>query len=431
MILKGSQRAGAKQLSMHLMNDRDNDHITLYHVRGFVALDLHGALAETYAISKGTKCQQYLFSLSLNPPKDVMAGEDVFLQAIEKAEVKLGLNGQPRAIIFHEKEGRRHAHVVWSRIDAETMTAINLPHFKRKLTDLSRELYLEHDWTLPDGLRRDGGKSPLNFTLDQWQQAKRLKLDPREIKQSFMDAWQYSDNAKAFKHALEDKGYFLAKGDRRGYVAVDIHGEIFSVPKWIGIKTKEVRQKLGDPEQLPSLANIKKEISRKVTDKIKGFIDDVDHKHTQDFKPLHEVRSQMVANHRMQRAKLRRAQNKRWIEESQKRAQRFRTGLVGLWDKLTGRANTIQKINERQAWKGLKRDQAQRDRLIEIQMAKRQGLQHQIDALRRKHAQNRKILTREIAQAMRMADHRHETGRTQRRTREQDHSKSIYRGPSL
>lgn len=49
MILKGSQRSGAKALADHLLNDRDNDHITQLQLRGFVADDLHGALAEAYA----------------------------------------------------------------------------------------------------------------------------------------------------------------------------------------------------------------------------------------------------------------------------------------------------------------------------------------------------------------------------------------------
>jgi hypothetical protein len=70
MILKGSQRGGASNLSAHLMNDRDNDHVTVLEVHGFVARDLHGAFAEAHAISKGTKCQQFLFSLSLSPPKE-------------------------------------------------------------------------------------------------------------------------------------------------------------------------------------------------------------------------------------------------------------------------------------------------------------------------------------------------------------------------
>ena len=49
MILKGSQRAGAKQLSQHLLNERDNDHVTVLDVRGFVAEELGAALAEAHA----------------------------------------------------------------------------------------------------------------------------------------------------------------------------------------------------------------------------------------------------------------------------------------------------------------------------------------------------------------------------------------------
>ena len=81
MILKGSERGGAKQLAAHLLNDRDNDHIALIELRGFVADDLSHALCESYAISKATKCTQFLFSLSLNPPKDQIAREEDFIAA--------------------------------------------------------------------------------------------------------------------------------------------------------------------------------------------------------------------------------------------------------------------------------------------------------------------------------------------------------------
>ena len=76
----------------------------------------------------------------------------VFEAAIAWVEEKLGLAGQPQVIIFHEKKSRRHAHCVWSRIDAASMTAINLPHTRRKLQDLSRALYLEQGWPMPEGM---------------------------------------------------------------------------------------------------------------------------------------------------------------------------------------------------------------------------------------------------------------------------------------
>lgn len=402
MILKGSQRGGAKNLSVHLMNDQDNDHVTLYEVRGFVSRDLHGALAEIHAISKGTKCDQFMFSLSFNPPKDKDASEQDFIDAIERAEKAVGLDNQPRAIIFHEKEGRRHAHAVWSRIDASTIKAINLPHFKNRLKNLSRELYLDHGWELPDGLRRDGGRSPLNFTLDEWQQAKRLKLDPREIKQSFIEAWERSDSAMGFKHALEEKGYFLAKRDRRGFVGVDVNGEVFSVPRMIGIKTKEVKARLGDPNGLQSVDETHALIQSKVTDKMHDFMDDVDRKHAEDFARLNQQRQEIVQAHRKERAKLKAAQKERWNAETKVRSAKLNTGLRGLWDSLTGSASKIKTQNELEVWQSLKRDQEQRDGLVHAQMHDRRILQKDIERLRRKHAQNRQMLAKNVGQAMRM-----------------------------
>lgn len=282
MILKGSQRAGAAALSAHLMNDQDNDHIAVLEMRGFVADDLHGALSEAHAISKATKCKQFMFSLSLNPPKDHVASEKDFLHAADRAEKKLGLDGQPRAIIIHEKEGRRHAHVVWSRIEGDTLKAINLPHFKNKLRDLSRDLYLDHGWDLPKGLQAGGGKSPMNFSLAEWQQAKRHGLDPREIKQVFQEAWKRSDTLKAFGNALAERGYFIAKGDRRGFVALDVHGEIYSIPKWAGIRAKDAKDRFGAPNHLPSVAYVRRDIRSLVTDQLKNFIGDVKAKHDRD-----------------------------------------------------------------------------------------------------------------------------------------------------
>lgn len=128
MILKGNQRAGGIQLAAHLLKTEDNEHVHVHELRGFISDDLKSAFQETYAVSRGTRAKQYLFSLSFNPPPNEKVPVDRFETAIEKTEQKLGLDGQPRAIVFHEKEGRRHAHVVWSRIDVENMKAINLPH---------------------------------------------------------------------------------------------------------------------------------------------------------------------------------------------------------------------------------------------------------------------------------------------------------------
>ncbi len=184
MILVGNQRGGARNLARHLMKT-ENERVEVAQLRGFIANDLDGAFRETYAISKGTRCQQYLFSLSLSPPKGASVSNEQFEQALAKVEVKLGLSGQPRALVYHEKRGddgalRRHAHAVWSRIDIEEMKAIPLSHSKRKLQDVARDLYLEHGWKMPRGLAVSGERDPRNFTLEQWQQAK-MEAFQREV----------------------------------------------------------------------------------------------------------------------------------------------------------------------------------------------------------------------------------------------------------
>lgn len=210
MILKGSIRGNGSQLSRHLLNDRDNDHVELHDIRGFIGDDLDAAFLEAEAIAKGTRCQKFLFSLSLNPPETEEVSIDAFEAAIEMAEQQLGLDDQPRAVVFHEKEGRRHAHVVWSRIDNKTMTARTLPYYKNRLMDLSQELYLENGWDLPRGFVDRSLRNPLNMSREEWQQAKRTKQDPRVVKAMFKTCWETSDSAKALQTALEEKGYLLA-----------------------------------------------------------------------------------------------------------------------------------------------------------------------------------------------------------------------------
>jgi len=263
MILIGSQRAGAMSLADHLMNDIENDHVKLAEIDGFMAEDLHGALEEADAIASATQCQKFLVSVSLNPPEGVVVTDEGFKEAADRVAERLGLSGQPRAIVIHEKNGRRHAHAVWSRIDGHELKAIELGLYKLKLRDLSKELFLEHGWELPKGLQTYGKGNPLNFTLEEWQQAQRTGVDPREMKQLFQEAWVQSDGLKSINSALENKGLYLAKGDRRGFVALDIEGNIYALARWTGIKTKELKARIGSPDELPSVQEVTTELKTK------------------------------------------------------------------------------------------------------------------------------------------------------------------------
>ena len=238
MILKGSQRGGAKQLALHLLKTEENEQVELHEIKGFVSDDLIGALKEAQAVSLGTRCKQFMFSVSLNPPETESVGIDAFEEAIARIEERTGLAGQPRVIVFHEKEGRRHAHCVWSRIDAEQMKAVNLSHFKLKLRDISRTLYLDHEWRMPRGLMNSAARDPRNFTLGEWQQAKRMGWHAGDLKSLIQECWAVSDSRAAFEQALSERGMTLARGDRRGHVVLTHEGEVLSVARYIGKRAR-------------------------------------------------------------------------------------------------------------------------------------------------------------------------------------------------
>jgi ATP-dependent exoDNAse (exonuclease V) alpha subunit len=256
MILNGNQRGNAKDLALHLMK-AENERVEIHELRGFMSCDLMGALNELYAVSRATRCDQFMYSLSLNPPKGAVVSIEEFESAIDEAEKRLGLSGQARAVVFHEKQGRRHCHVVWSRIDLETMKAMQMSYDREKLTVLSKELFIQHGWEMPRGLKERGERNPTNYSYDEHQQAQRVGKNAAQIKAEIQEAWAISDTRAAFEHALLERGYILARGDRRDFVVVDEHGEVYSLPRMVGVKTKDVRARLGDGSDLPSVEEVK------------------------------------------------------------------------------------------------------------------------------------------------------------------------------
>lgn len=363
MILVGNQRGGARDLALHLMKD-ENDHVDIHEMRGFVSDDLEGAFTEAYATSQATRCKQFLFSLSLNPPQTETVETETFKDAINRVEAKLGLDDQPRAIVFHEKEGRRHAHAVWSRIKADEMKAVQLSHTKTKLMEISREIYREHGWRMPDGMTDRSRRDPKNFTLEEWQQAKRTGKDIKAIKTALQDAWAISDSKAALEHALAERGYMLARGDRRGYLVVDHRGEPYALNTYAGVKTKEVRARIGDADQLPTLEEANARIAEGMIPAMDRMRAEIAEQERQRREEQARKRAELVERQRAQRQEQQDRMRARQEAEAIKRQERFRSGFSGVWDRLSGEHKRIQERNQFEAWQAEKRDQALRDQLI-------------------------------------------------------------------
>ncbi len=270
MILKGNQRAGGADLASHLQNEFDNELVEVAEIRGTVAQDLHGAFGEYEAIAAGTRCKEPLYSLSINPSAPI--SRDQYRAAIDRIEQGLGLSGQARAVVFHVKHGREHCHVVWSRIDTARMRAVQLSHDRQKLRKLAQELAHEFGLPLPEGLARDAGDDRAHkkdMTLQEKAQAEATGISPRERRAEITEAFRRSDSATAFRAALKEKGYVLARGDKRGFVVIDRFGKVHSLARQIdGVRTRELEDKLAPlaSEAIPSVEEARKAVRQDATD---------------------------------------------------------------------------------------------------------------------------------------------------------------------
>lgn len=407
MIVKGNQRAGGRSLAAHLANGRDNDHVQIHELRGFASGTLLGAFLEIEAAAACTRCEQPFFSVSLNPPAAAPVHVDQYELAADAIEAKFpGLGDQPRAIVFHEKHGRRHAHCVWSRIDAQRRRAVPLPHSRRKLLDVSRLLYDALGITAPAGVTDPAKADPLNYDRTIWQQAKRLDEDPRDLKAIIRQAWAVSDNRASFEAALERQALTLARGDRRGFVVIHHSGEAMSLTRYAGVKKAEVQARIGKPEALPTVDQVKDTLQVRMTATITRRLADLKEMQDRQRRPHQRRLVGMRQTQRVARQALAEHHAARLRHEETARADRFRAGIMGLWDRVSGKRGRLSIQNHHEAVAGRLRDRDEWEGLIEDQAVERRALQQDMGALRARHADERRYARAELAVMLSMTKDR-------------------------
>jgi len=369
MIAKGNQRSGGQQLATHLLNAHDNERVEVAEISGTIAQDLHGAFKEWRATSDGTNCKKHIYSLSINPnPADGTLTREQYFEFIARTEAKQGLTGQPRAVVFHIKDGREHCHVAWSRIDLEHMKAIHMAHDRQKIRAVVQEFARDHGLTLPKGMTNNRGLGRFNdhakgVSLAEKQQEERTGLTKEERRKEITESWQHTDTGKAFVRALESKGYALAKGERRAYVVIDRFGEIHALARQIeGVKAKDVKARLADfpLEKLPEAAKVQEQARKRAQTKTDtqlsarfkehaaskwGLLKQKQHTRRE---ALNNKRKAIVERHQQERKTLLEAQKQENIARAEKREQATAKGLKGFLGKVTGISALLRRKHKQQ-----------------------------------------------------------------------------------
>jgi len=215
------------------------------------------------AVAAGAQTTKPFYHASINTRADERLTDEQRKIAIDRLEEALGLTGQPRVVVVHEKEGREHCHIVWSRIDLDRMAAISDSHNYRKHEQVARQLEREFGHQRVQGahVERDGKERPQRTpSHSEMLQGDRTGIGAKEAKEFMSGIWSSTKTGMEFKEALGKEGWTLARGDRRDYVAIDPMGGIHSVARRIeGARVADLRQRFKDidPRSLPSVIQVK------------------------------------------------------------------------------------------------------------------------------------------------------------------------------
>ena len=241
MILKGSRIASidhARKMAAHLTKS-ENEVVKVWEANG---TSLEDSLVQMQLLTKLTRGQRGIYSVAINP----RAGEDMTREdwdlAVEKIEKELGFVGQPRSIVYHEKDGRAHIHVCWSMVDQERGKLLDPQQDRPRLQSVAQALEQElgHAKT-----RRHANDNTVEITDKERMQESRTGRSVQERKDFFVNLWNADQTPEQFIQAVEAAGYILARGDKARILVVDRDGEPYNLVRQVPkiVRTKAVREK--------------------------------------------------------------------------------------------------------------------------------------------------------------------------------------------
>lgn len=259
MIIGGGSRSNWRWWNSHLTNAEKNESVRLVEVRGLAAEDVREALREMDFIAGGSNTKNFFYPANMNPKAHEKLTDAQWEQATDILEKHLGLEGQPRFVVEHTKaDGRTHRHPVWLRLN-EDLKAIPDSFTARDHERAAREI--EETFGLEpveSVLTKDRDSERPERRARSWEtfRSQATGLDPEAMREEVTALFRGADSGQAFKAALEDAGYILARGDRRDYCIIDSAGHEHSLGRRVAEKAAAVRARLSDIErdELPSVA---------------------------------------------------------------------------------------------------------------------------------------------------------------------------------
>lgn len=219
MIIKGKSRGNGKHLARYLLHSSENEKIEVLE-RDIYAAGNFEAIADLDFHPSG-RSKKTLYHAQINPQEHEAANmnKQGWLLSVDLLAKELGFENQDRVVVMHEKDGRKHVHVVWERFDLEKGRLISDSHNYRAHERAARaiEQQLGHAQQL-------SSKEHKQFVQDQW---KKHKNNPEE----FAREMEKANLPLAHQKPDKEKGI-----KRERFVFADAFGNLKQLSKYIGRK---------------------------------------------------------------------------------------------------------------------------------------------------------------------------------------------------
>ena len=296
---------------------------------------------ELRALSGGSKVGRkasagnvYAYSLSWAqseaPTKEQM--QEAALETLKE----LGLEDHQALMIAHDDTDHDHVHVLVNLVNPDTGKIANVHNDALTLSAWAEDY--EHRC----GVIHCAKRKENNDRREQGEYVKH-KPDQMYAATSIEELYHSCASGSAFKNAVEEIGYTLGRGDRRGFVLVDREGDVHSLSRQVkGVRAKDIKAYMSDldtkalptakdiqdalneqtePEEEPeientvlSFADIEKALQAETEEKRNALLDDLDQQYKQreqDIKEEQELQNAVVHS----------------------------GGLKGMWNAVTGRTS--------------------------------------------------------------------------------------------
>lgn len=275
MIAKGTLHNNGAKLAVYMTTGKEGERAELWQLRGFAAADIKDAFRSVHVMAAATQGTKPFFHVQVRNPEGEALTRPQWERVADRIEAKLGYSGQPRAIAFHRDEatGHEHMHVAFSRIDDATMTMKPLPFFKLRLKEVSRELEQELGLT---PVRNERPGKVMAPQRDEEEQARRLGIDLKSVRDTIRACYDRADSGKAFAAALAEHDLILAQGERRDFVVIDPAGGLHALGKRVlGATAAQTRDRLADLDRaaLPTVEEVRQQLANRAPEITQPVID--------------------------------------------------------------------------------------------------------------------------------------------------------------